>query len=121
MTNGGNLTLANAAFFPAITGKFMINGIAYTYETITGNTLENITDANDPDRVFSLPVDANTNLILKPYLRVISTGTVGQGDEAASREIIYNVSIPDHPTQGVKVEFHDTFEDTICLESIHLG
>jgi len=111
MTNGGNLTLANALFFPAITGKFMINGIAYTYATKSGNTLENITDANSPGRVFSLPVDANTNLILRPYLRVYSTGIVGQGAEAASREIIYNVSIPDSPTEGVKVEFHDQFAD----------
>ena len=112
MTNGGDLTLSSASFFPVITGKFMINGIAYTYETRNGNTLENITDANDPARAFSLPVDANTNLILRPYLRVRSTGTVGQGVEAASREIIYNVPIPDSPTEGVKVEFHDTFEDT---------
>jgi prepilin-type N-terminal cleavage/methylation domain-containing protein len=121
MTNGGNLTLVDASFFPAITGKFMINGIAYTYANKSGNTLENITDANDPDRVFSLPVDANTNLILKPYLRVHSTGTVGQGDEAASRIITYNASIPDHPTQGETVEFYDTFEDTAAWQASTWG
>ncbi|MBW1821186.1 MAG: hypothetical protein JRI92_05375, partial [Deltaproteobacteria bacterium] len=111
MTNGGNLTLSSATFFPTITGKFMIDGIAYTYITKNGNTLQNITDANDPDRVFSLSVDTNTNLILKPYLKVHSTGTVGQGAQAASREIVYNVPIPDSPTEGVKVEFHDQFAD----------
>jgi len=113
MTNGGDLTLASALFFPAITGKFMINGIAYTYQTRNGNTLENITDANNPGTPFpDLPVDATTNLILRPYLRVYSTGTVGQGAQAASREIIYNVPIPDSPTEGVKVEFHDRFNDS---------
>ncbi len=33
MTNGGNLILADASFFPVITGKFLIDGIAYTYHT----------------------------------------------------------------------------------------
>ncbi len=111
MTNGGNLTLSSASFFPAITGKFMIDGIAYKYETINGNILQNITDANDPGRTFSIPVDANTNVVLKPYLRVFSTGTVGQGVQAASRQIVYNVPIPDSPTEGEKVEFHDQFAD----------
>jgi len=111
MTNGGNLTLSSASFFPAITGKFMIDEIAYTYKTKNEDTLQNITDANDPDRVFSLSVDANTNLILKPYLKIHSTGTVGQGLQAASREIVYNVPIPDSPTEGVRVQFHDQFAD----------
>jgi len=111
MTNGGNLTLSNASFFPEITGKFLINGIAYTYATKDGNTLETITDANDPNRVFSISVDANTNVILKPYLIVHSTGTVGHGDEAAGRRIVYNVPIPDSPTEGVTIEVHDPFAD----------
>jgi prepilin-type N-terminal cleavage/methylation domain-containing protein len=112
MTNGGDLTLSSASFFPMITGKFMIDGIAYTYKTKNGNILENITDANDPDRVFSFSVDANTDVVLKPYLKIYSTGTVGQGAQAASREIVYNVPIPDSPTEGVQVEFHDQFADT---------
>ncbi|MBW2252033.1 MAG: hypothetical protein JRF60_15750, partial [Deltaproteobacteria bacterium] len=111
MTNGGNLTLVSASFFPAITGKFIIDGIAYTYETKNGNILESITDANDPGRVFSVPVDANTDIVFRPYLRIFSTGTVGQDVQAASREIIYNVPIPDSPTEGVKIEFHDQFAD----------
>ncbi len=117
MTNGGDLTLSSASFFPMITGKFMIDGIAYTYKTKNGNILENITDANDPDRGFSFLVDANTDVVLKPYLRVRSTGTVGQGDEAASREIVYNVPIPDSPTEGVKVEFHDQFSDASSISN----
>jgi len=111
MTNGGDLTLSSASFFPAITGKFMIDGIAYTYKTKNEDTLQNITDANDPDRGFSLSVVTSTNLILKPYLKVHSTGIVGQGAQAASREIVYNVPIPDSLTEGTRVEFHDTFED----------
>jgi prepilin-type N-terminal cleavage/methylation domain-containing protein len=111
MNNGSNLTLSNALFFPVITGKFMIDAIAYTYQTKNGNILENITDANNPARVFSIPVNTNTNVVLLPYLRVISTGTVGQDDQAASRQIIYNVPIPDDPTHGVQVQFHDEFAD----------
>jgi len=121
MTNGGNLTLSSASFFPAITGKFMIDGIAYTYKTKNEDTLQNITDANDPDRVFSFSVDSNTNVVLTPYLRVFSTGTVGQDDLAASRQIIYNVPIPDSPTEGTRVEFHDTFEDTTAWEASRWG
>jgi len=111
MTNGGDLTLSNASFFPAITGKFTIDAIAYTYKTKNGNILENITYAIDPGRVFSFSVDSNTNVVLKPYLKIHSTGTVGQGDLAASRQIVYNVPIPDSPTEGEKVEFHDQFDD----------
>jgi len=121
MTNGGDLTLTDASFFPAITGKFMINGIAYTYQTRNGNTLENITDANQPNRVFTLPVNATTNLILRPYLKVHSTGTVGQGVQAASRLIVYNVPIPDSPTEGVLVEFHDRLDDTSHLNASTWG
>ncbi len=90
-------------------------------KTKNGNILENITDANDPDRVFSFSVDANTDVVLKPYLKIYSTGTVGQGDQAASRQIIYNVPIPDSPTEGVKVEFHDTFEDTTAWKGSTWG
>jgi len=112
MTNGGDLTLSSASFFPAITGKFMMDGIAYTYKTKNGNILENITDANHPAHPFSIHVDATTDVVLKPYLRIFSTGTVGQVDQAASRQIVYNVPIPDPPTGGEKVEFHDQFDDT---------
>ena len=111
MRNGEDLTLADASFFPMITGKFTIDGIAYTYKTKTGNILENITDANNPNRVFSFSVDSNTNVVLRPYLKIHSTGTVGQDDLAASRQIFYNVPIPDSPTEAEKVEFHDQFDD----------
>jgi len=113
MVRDGDLILdpADASFFPRLNGKFMIDGIVYGYISRNVNTLENITDANNPHRDPLGSVDANTDVVLKPYLRIHSTGIVGQGPEEASRQIVYNVPIPDSFTEGEKVEFRDKFDD----------
>ncbi|MHC4458234.1 MAG: PulJ/GspJ family protein, partial [Planctomycetota bacterium] len=93
MTQNSDLTLSNASAFPARNGKIKINGIKYGYVSRNGNTLENITDAEDPSRSFSVAVDSSTDVISEPFIRIVSLGTVGQHDLGATRQITYNVPL----------------------------
>jgi type II secretory pathway pseudopilin PulG len=121
MTQNSDLMLANASTFPARNGKFKINGIKYGYVSRNGNTLENITDAEDPSRSFSVAVDSSTDVVLEPFIRVVSLGTVGQHDLRATRQITYNVPLPGPPTEGERVEFFDPFDDTSHWNASTLG
>jgi prepilin-type N-terminal cleavage/methylation domain-containing protein len=121
MTQNSNLTLANASTFPARNGKFKINGIKYAYVSRNGNTLQNITDAEDPSRSFSVAVDSSTDVVLEPFVRVVSLGTAGQHDLGATRQITYNVPLPGPPTEGERVEFIDPFDDTTHWNASTLG
>jgi prepilin-type N-terminal cleavage/methylation domain-containing protein len=121
MTQNSDLTLANASTFPARNGKFKINGIKYAYVFRNGNTLENITDAQDPSQAFSVSVDSSTDVVLEPFIRVVSLGTVGQHDLKATRQITYNVPLPGPPTEGERVEFFDPFDDTSSWNAATLG
>jgi len=109
MTKDGNLRLANASFFPDRNGNFKIDGKrnVYAYKTRNGNTLQNITDADDPGRDFSVSVSTNTDIVLEPFLKLHSTGTFGQGSAATSREIVYRVPIR-HPSSDKFIERFET-------------
>ncbi|KPJ76747.1 MAG: hypothetical protein AMJ54_10430, partial [Deltaproteobacteria bacterium SG8_13] len=111
MSKNGTLPLAYGFFFPEISGKFRIDGVTYAYKKRNGNVLTDITDANDPDRTFSISVTTATDVIVEPYLQVRTTGTVGQGDLAATREIVYNTPLPGDPEKAFKVEYYDPFDD----------
>jgi type II secretory pathway pseudopilin PulG len=121
MTQNSDLTLSNASAFPARNGKIKINGIKYGYVSRNGNTLENITDAEDPSRSFSVAVDSSTDVISEPFIRIVSLGTVGQHDLGATRQITYNVPLPGPPTEGERVEFFDPFDDTSHWNTSTLG
>jgi Tfp pilus assembly protein PilX len=121
MTQNGDLTLLNASTFPMLNGKFKVSGIKYAYVSRDTNTLQNITDAEDPSRAFSVSVDSSTDVILEPFLKVISLGTVGQHDLKATRQITYNVPLPADPTKGERVEFYDPFDDTSHWNASTLG
>ncbi|MGD2272708.1 MAG: prepilin-type N-terminal cleavage/methylation domain-containing protein, partial [Desulfobacterales bacterium] len=121
MTQNGDLTLADAAAFPGRNGKFKLNGIKYGYVTRNGNTLENITDANDPGSSFSVSYDSSTDVVCEPFLRVVSLGTVGQNELKATRRITYNAPLPAPPTEGERVEFFDPFDDTSAWNAATLG
>jgi Tfp pilus assembly protein PilX len=121
MTQNSNLTLANASTFPPRNGKFKITGIKYAYVFRNGNTLENITDAEDPGRTFSVAVDSSTDVVLEPFLRVVSLGTAGQHDLGATRQITYNVPLPGPPKEPERVEFFDPFDDTSNWNASTLG
>ncbi len=121
MTENSDLTLANASTFPPRNGKFKINGIKYAYVSRNGNILENITDAGDPSQTFSVAVDSSTDVVLEPFLRVVSLGTAGQHDLGATRQITYNVPLPGPPTEPERVEFLDPFDDTSSWNASTLG
>ena len=121
MTQNGDLTLADGDFFPKTQGRFKIAGEAYGYASRDGNVLQNITNIENPDEIFSITVNTNTEVDLEPFLEVRSIGKVGQGDLAAAREVVYNVPIPERPNRLYKETFRDTFDDDANWISPILG
>jgi len=117
MSNNGDLVLTSGTFFPELQGKFTLDGVTYAYTRRNADTLENITDANDPSRSFSILVDSNDNLVLEPFLQVHAIGIAGQSGLTATREVIYNVPLPADPMLPQKVEFHDEFNDSSHLNT----
>jgi hypothetical protein len=112
LTNGGDLTLADASFFPERNGVFSIDGdeTVYAYESKTGSILHDIFDGNDPGRTFNVSVLTSDDIVLTPFLNLHSIGIVDYGSSTEiRRKIVYHVPL----SAGVaeKVEFHDTFED----------
>lgn len=90
--NGGNLTLASgASSFPPFHGTFKIEGnnTAYAYQSLSGNTLTNITDFSNSAAIFSVSVPASKNVTLLKYLELHSTGTVGSGSMLTRRMVNY--------------------------------
>ncbi len=88
LTNGGNLTLADASFFPERNGIFSIDGgdgTVYAYESKTGSTLHNIFDANDPGRTFSVSAGTSDDIVLNPFLKLHSTGIIENGSTTETR------------------------------------
>ena len=122
MTKLGSLTLADGSFFPKIQGRFKIAGTAYSYTSRDGNILQNIIDVDSPDEAFSISVDTTTEVVLEPFVQVRSIGMVGQGDLAATREVVYNVPIPDErPNTLTKEIFHDEFNNDANWQSPRYG
>ena len=121
VTNTGNLTLADGGFFPKVQGRIKINGVAYGYINRDGNVLQNITNVENPDDVFSIAVDTTTEVVMEPFVQVRSIGMVGQGDLAATREVVYNVPIPERPNTIIKEVFYDEFNNDANWGSPLLG
>ena len=96
LSEGGNLTLANAGFFPDRNGTFTIEGSlgSYAYETRSGNILQNITVVENPTAQ-TLPLSLTTanQVVLDPFVRLTSVGTAGTGAYQVSRQIMYRVPI----------------------------
>ena len=121
VSKNGTLPLAYGYFFPQLSGKFRIDGVTYAYRERVANVLHDITDANDPDRNFTISVSPSTDVIVEPYLQVRTTGTAGQGELTATREIVYNTPLPGDPENAVKVEFYDPFDDSQNMASATYG
>ncbi|MEE8481368.1 MAG: hypothetical protein V3T59_09020, partial [Desulfobacterales bacterium] len=119
ITKGGNLTLADASFFPERNGIFSIHGgdgTVYAYKSKNVDTLQDIFDVNNTDRTFD-PVSAGTSddIVLNPFVKLHSIGII----EPCRRKIVYHVPLStDDP---VKAKFHDTFEDKSKWEDSALG
>ncbi|MCK5193577.1 MAG: hypothetical protein KAQ71_07185, partial [Desulfobulbaceae bacterium] len=122
LTNGGDLTLADASFFPERNGVFSIDGdvTVYAYESKTGSALHNIFDANYPGRTFNVSVLTSHDIVLTPFLKLHSTGIVDYGSSTEiRRKIVYHVPLSGSVAE--KAEFHDTFEDKSKWEDSALG
>ena len=117
MTQSGTLTLADGGFFPKTQGRFKITGDAYGYTSRDGNVLQNITKVEDPNEAFSVSVDTTTEVVLEPFVQVRSIGMVGMGDLAATREVVYNVPIPERPNAIIKETFYDEFDNDANWQS----
>jgi prepilin-type N-terminal cleavage/methylation domain-containing protein len=126
LSEGGNLSLANAGFFPDRNGTFTITREAdhpgdlgsYAYETKSGNILQNITVVQNPTNptAQTLPLSLTTDdqVALDAFVRLISVGTAGSGANQVSRQIIYRAPIGRNPTaagSSEKETFVDTFEN----------
>ena len=123
LSQGGNLTLASANFFPQIQGRIKINGVAYGYTTAdySTNTLQDIYKVDDPSESFSISVDTTTDVVVEPFVQVRSIGSVGTGDLAAMREVVYNTPLPEKPGAIEAVEFLDEFNDLGNWNTATLG
>lgn len=124
LTNGGDLTLADASFFPERHGIFSFDGDVdqhvYEYESKTGNTLHNIFDVNDPGRTFDFSASTTDDIVLNPFVKMHSIGIVDYGSSSEiKRKIVYHVPLSiDVPK---KVEFYETFRDKSKWEASALG
>jgi hypothetical protein len=121
VTRNGNLPLAYGFFFPEISGKFQINGVTYAYKKREGNVLTDITEADNPANNFSLSVTTATDVVSEPFLQVRTTGSVGLGELAATREIVYNTPLPADPNTPILVEYYDPFADDTNMAAAAFG
>ena len=120
-----NLTSITASIFPELQGKFSVNGIddkRFGYVRREGDTLKGVYNADNPaDDTFNTTLSSATDVIAEPFLQVRSTGTVGEGDLATNRQIVYNTPLLSDPTTLTKAEFYDEFSDDSNLDSATYG
>lgn len=122
ITKNGDLTIADASFFPDQKGTFRLDGAdyVYAYRSKSGNTLQDIYDVDDPDRSFSVTVNTTDDIILNPFLELHSIGIVDHGSSTETkREIVYSVPLATNIEK--KSEFVDRFEDKSKWEDSSLG
>ncbi|MGA3113421.1 MAG: type II secretion system protein [Syntrophobacteraceae bacterium] len=99
VTQGGNLTLANAGPFPPYNGTFRDASASspnssywYQYQSKSGNTLQNITSTNSasPGTGLPLTVASTDNIVCGEFAEIQSTGTSLSGAaQTASRTVLY--------------------------------
>jgi len=112
LTKGGDLEFqpnTGADAFPLRNGQFELSGNIYTYRErdLSNKYLRGITDPDDPNMPDVL-VPNNSNIILQKFVQLHSTGTVGQGAMATSREINFSASLSGTSSGG---GYYDTFEN----------
>lgn len=117
----GSLSIDKANAFPQRNGTFQINGRVYAYKKndLANNRLLGITDPK-VSPMSTLSVAANSDIVLKKFVKLHSTGIFGQGsvEGAASREVVYHVPLPPSEERN---EFKETFADLSNWKSSTLG
>jgi len=113
VTKGGTLDFKNNSggwAFPAQNGQIEVNGRMYRYKKrdLVRNRFTGITNPTDP-HMPDLTLTDNTNIILPKFVDLHSTGTIGRGAMAASREITFSSSLSSAST-GSAGTYYDTFE-----------
>ncbi|HET57236.1 MAG TPA: prepilin-type N-terminal cleavage/methylation domain-containing protein [Deltaproteobacteria bacterium] len=122
LSRGGDLQLkgTGAYAFPEVNGNFILPDIdeneVFNYEKRDGNTLCYITKSDavrDDDWTDSIDVGNESDVVLSEFIKLSSTGIVGDG---FSREILYNIPIGwlgDLSGGGgwEKVEHHEKFDN----------
>jgi prepilin-type N-terminal cleavage/methylation domain-containing protein len=122
LSRGDDLQLKGTGVyaFPEVNGNFILPDIdaneVFNYEKRDGNTLCYITKADagrDSDWTDSIDVDAESDVVLSEFLKLSSTGIVGDG---FSREILYNIPIgwlagASGGGGWEKVEHHEKFDN----------
>ena len=102
LSKSGSLTLSatGSGVFPLLNGNFILNptpagipsGAIFNYTKRTGTTLSNVTlsdGSQNASWTIAVSVSSATNVILDKFLRLSSTGTIGN----TTRAVIYNVPV----------------------------
>ena len=124
VNEGGALLLqaGTANAFPRRNGAFQVNNHVYAYKEndLANDRLLGITDPN-VSPMSPLTVAATSDIILQKFVKLHSTGGVGQGsgEGTASREVVYHVPLPS--ATGERKEFKEAFEDLSDWKSSTVG
>lgn len=122
LTKLGDLTLADAGFFPKTQGRFKIAGDAYGYVARNGNTLQQIINVDEPEDPINMLINTTTEVVLEPFAQIRSIGMVDQGEFAATREVIYSVPLPEQTSTLLTTdEDSDPFNDDSKWQSPTYG
>jgi len=125
VTEGGNLNLkpdTGEHAFPPRNGQFTYDGHTYNYKELdlTNSRLIGITDPDD-ETMAPFVVAGNSDIIMKKFVEIRSTGTFGQGPLQTSREITYFVPIGWVVSASASTELHETFENLSNWHASTLG
>jgi len=119
-----SLPLGSAEAFPHRNGVFQVKNHVYAYkEKVSDSVNDRLIGVTDPkvSPMLPLTVDANSDIILQKFIKLHSTGIVGQGsvEGAARREVVYHVPLPSATEE--RKEFKETFEDLTNWKSSTIG
>jgi prepilin-type N-terminal cleavage/methylation domain-containing protein len=107
------LALAPGAgkIFPQRNGSFVLGDDTYTYRENgrDTNTLLGI-KRTDGSGFSEFTLTADTNIRLKKFVKITSTGIVGSGDMMATRDIVYHVQIPEEK-EPQRISLHEKFDN----------
>lgn len=113
VSEGGDLSLepGSGAMFPERNGSFVLGNQTYTYkEYQRASFLLTSIRRTDGSGFADFILATDEFIRLKQFVKVTSTGVVGNGDMAVSRDIVYHVQIPEE-YRLVRESLHETFDN----------
>jgi prepilin-type N-terminal cleavage/methylation domain-containing protein len=113
LNNGDNLSYqgGDAALFPTTNGLVFVAGrdLNYRFNNKSLNRFEGIRDLNDPSPITVYPAD---EILLRPHVRLESTGYYGSGGFQVSRTVDYDTPLYFSGLAERKVTFSDAFDNS---------